>query len=252
MSMEYFPGGKIIAFEGLDNCFKETNARAFAEKLATTFPFGRIEYESFPRYDDWSSALLKKWLNGDFDRDLLKQCPEVIKSFFTIDRVAYWNSKIFSREFGYTTNIELYKSENHPHAFIFDRYNVSNILYNNKRITPEDFRSEESMEIPSPDIVVWLMYHNFDFYISELQKKKNRDMNENDTNMLREVWDKISYIKNGKIFERAGITPVWIYCDERNKQIKSRDKLTFEIWEEVSTVVNSMNGKYERKSKNDK
>ena len=107
MSMEYFPGGKIIAFEGLDNCFKETNARAFAEKLAATFPFGRIEYESFPRYNDWSSALLKKWLNGDFDRDLLKQCPEVIKSFFTIDRVAYWNSKVFSSEFGYITNMLL-------------------------------------------------------------------------------------------------------------------------------------------------
>ena len=77
-------------------------------------------------------------------------------------------------------------------------------------------------------------------------------MNEKDTNMLREVWDKISYIKNEKIFEQAGITPVWIYCDDRNKQIKSRDKLAYEIWEEVSTIVNSMNGKYERKTKNDK
>lgn len=252
MSMEYFPGGKIIAFEGLDNCFKETNAKAFAKKLADTFPFGRIEYESFPRYNDWSSTLLKKWLNGDFDRELLKQCPEVIKSFFTIDRVSYWNSKILSHDSGCTTNIDLYKSEDHPCAFIFDRYNISNILYNNENIKPEDFHSEESMEVPSADIVVWFMYHDFDFYISELQKKKNRDMNENDTTMLKNIWHKITRIKNEKIFEQAGITPVWIYCDDRYKNIKSKDKIAFEVWEELSTIVNSINGKYERKIKDDK
>ena len=37
-----------------------------------------------------------------------------------------------------------------------------------------------------------------------------------------------------------------------NKQIKNRDKIAYEIWEEISTIINSMNGKYERKTKNDK
>ena len=59
--------GKIIAFEGLDCSFKETNYKKFTENLKKNYELKEGEdlvTESFPRYDNDITIPLKKWLKS--------------------------------------------------------------------------------------------------------------------------------------------------------------------------------------------
>ena len=66
-----FPKGLIIAFEGLDCSFKETNCINFFRRIQDEFSESskNIFYESFPRYGNWSTKAVEKWLNGSIDRN---------------------------------------------------------------------------------------------------------------------------------------------------------------------------------------
>lgn len=57
-----FPKGLIIAFEGLDCSFKETNYKEFASRLVRDYPSKQdfIITESFPRYQNKGSYFFVK------------------------------------------------------------------------------------------------------------------------------------------------------------------------------------------------
>lgn len=232
-----FPNSKIIAFEGMDNCFKETNAKIFAKCLSNEYPFGHVNFQSFPRYNEYSSLMIKKYLNGEFNRSLLKHDPEVIKSFFMNDRLAYWNE---FNKYTKMTNKETYLNKSTYSCFVFDRYNISNVVYNNEIITIDNFKEEEPYGIPSADIVVWLMYKDFDLYIDELQKKKNKDMNENDKELLYHIWNMMRRKDIRKTMEEANITPIFIYCDDSEGNIKPKEKIASEIWRKTIAALNKI------------
>ena len=63
--------GRIIAFEGLDNSFKETNYHAFVARLRYSADV-EILTESFPRYGTQSAIMLEKWLDDLSERKEVK------------------------------------------------------------------------------------------------------------------------------------------------------------------------------------
>ena len=232
-----FPNSKIIAFEGMDNCFKETNAKAFVKHLSYEYPFGLINFQSLPRYDEDSSLMIKKYLNGEFNREVLQHDPEVIKSFFMNDRLAYWKDY---NEYSRKSNLETYLDKSSFSCFVFDRYNVSNVFYNNKTIRISSFEEEKQYGIPNPDIVVCLMYKDVNLYINELQKKKDRDMKEKDKDMLYHIWKLMKDINTQKAMRGADLRPVFVYCDDKEGNIKSKEKIESEIWKRVTAILNNM------------
>ena len=168
--------GIIIAFEGLDCSFKETNYNAFKTKMKEKYGEEKIFTESFPRYENESTANVKKWLQGEFDRNHLMKYPLGINSLYSIDRLSYWFEK--NNSGNYMINNLRGCPDN---FFCFDRYNFSNSLYNPKNAKYgqklpciDDFNFDlYTFGIPNPNIVIWMRMKNFDVLADLLAKKEN-------------------------------------------------------------------------------
>ena len=116
----------IIAFEGLDCSFKETNCKAFVNYAKYAVEVGTtIVTESFPRYENESSIFVRKWLDGkSFDRDFLKKHSMAVDSFYSIDRFSYWYDRTDHN--GYSIMDIMKQNTNTFYTFIFDRYPETN------------------------------------------------------------------------------------------------------------------------------
>lgn len=227
---------QIIAFEGLDCSFKETNHRAFVERLCDMYAgFNDVSIysESFPRYRHESSVFLKKWLSNKFDRDMMKRYPRIIDSFYSLDRFCYWYDKGDSG----LPNIDYLNSGDKFRYFVFDRYNFSNTIYNPiypGEVHIEDFMFDtDNFNIPNPDIIVWMRMRDFDTFISILAKKEGKDANEMDIEFLKGVWERSEQIIHSDIFDKIGIKLVVVDVLNEDNTVKSREEIEKYVWENV-------------------
>lgn len=239
-----FPVHKIIVFEGLDNCFKSTNYQSFVRKmiLASWETGGkecRVITEKFPRYGTTSAIGVEKWLDGSFDRDHMKNYPEAINVQYSSDRFAYWFESVHGGE----RNInKLYDNETLT-CFVFDRYNTSNAIYNpfiGNDTTIDDLTFDrDSFGIPQADIVVYFRMKNFDVLKSLIAQKADKDENELDTTFIQEVWERAERaIAKPEMFKRADIDLIVIEVLNDDNSIKSREKLSEEVW---NAIINRLN-----------
>lgn len=172
-----FPSGKIIAFEGLDCSFKETNHRTFLYRfkqffsditfadVSTSIPdiFGRVVpifSESFPRYASGSAFYLKRWLAGEYNRAFLKEHPDIINAFYALDRFDFWYT-LKNDIFINITGAEIIHSDaqfnniglkEYGACFIFDRYSTTNAIYNpvGREIDENDFLHDAGLFYSRP------------------------------------------------------------------------------------------------------
>ncbi len=224
--------GLIIAFEGLDCSFKETNYIKFINRISSDMPDQDIITASFPRYQEDSSIFLKKWLNNEYDRELLSKKPLAINSCYALDRLDFWMGKnnIFRR------SMMNYRDR---FCFIFDRYSYSNSIYNpmypNQMPNINDFKFDnDTFGIPYPDIVVWMRMKNFGVLLDLISQKKDKDKNELDTAFLEMVWNRSEYmIKHNWFEEDLPTSFITIDCLNDYDMIKSRDLIASEVYKQV-------------------
>lgn len=241
--MILFPKGMIIAFEGLDCSFKETNCKAFYKRMHKTFHNEIIKTESFPRYrKENATYAIKQWLNGNYDRDHLSKYPLARNSFYAIDRFDYW----FAKDKDGKRNIDFYNDKSA--CFIFDRYNFSNALYNPKYnnishiSSLDDFMFDtKTFGFPNPTIVVWMRMKNFDILCNIINNKEGKDNNETDLEFLKNVWDRSENMLKLNYGNDLGIKIIPIDCLDENDNIRSRKDLEEEIWEKVMQAVVELN-----------
>lgn len=237
-----FPENKIIAFEGLDCSFKETNHKAFIARLKKEFPESEknIFVESFPRYSDknWAVTGVNKWLQGELDRNHMKEHPFAVDSLYSIDRLSYWFETA-------TTDGDILYNNREGNTFIFDRYNMSNAIYNplNKEETTYDDLMFDNKEfgIPNPDIIVWMRMYRFDAIATLLAHKKNKDKNELDTSFLEEVWNRSeNLIKSTELFDKCGIKLIVVDClnnDDGIVSLKSKEEIEEFVWNSIMDAI---------------
>jgi thymidylate kinase len=235
----------IISFEGLDCSFKETNYNAIVSKVehlssmckrSRLKPF-YLHKESFPRYGSWSAVSVEKWLNGSFDRNILKGLPKAIDSMYSIDRFAYWYEK--DEKTG-KRRIDLLKDKFYQ-LFVFDRYNLSNAIYN--PIHPDSVHIEdltfdsENYAIPNPDITFWMRMSSFDVLAGLIANKKNKDANELDLDFLRSVWERSEKVINSTdIFNSIGTKLIVVDCLNSDQSIKSREEIEKYIYSKMPRI----------------
>lgn len=223
---------KIIAFEGLDCSFKETNFKTFVNALHNVRDEEGfvIHTESFPRYGYWAAKPAECWLNGHYDRNILQHYPIAKCALYNVDRMDYWLAK---HENG-ITNLDLLNSNDKFHYFIFDRYILSNTIYN--PIHPNEIHIEDivyntdEFSIPRPNVIVWMRMKNFDVLAKQLAAKQNKDMNELDLDYLRNVWERSEQIINSDIFNKTNIKLIVVDCLYENDKIRPREELADYIW----------------------
>jgi thymidylate kinase len=235
----------IISFEGLDCSFKETNYEALVSNLehmrdmqiiTGVEPFC-LHRESFPRYGSWSAVSVEKWLNGSFDRNVLKHLPKAIDSMYSIDRFAYWYEKD-----GKTGKRQIdLLDDNSYHLFVFDRYNLSSAIYNPihpDSVHIEDFTFDsENYAIPNPDITFWMRMSSFDVLAGLIANKKNKDANELDLDFLRSVWERSEKVINSTdIFDSIGTKLIIVDCLNPDFSIKSRKEIERYIYSKMPRI----------------
>ena len=270
-----FPHCKIIAFEGLDCSFKETNYKAFSERFKKFFTDAQMYYppecpkelkliyqrcnpiicESFPRYNTEFSLFVNQWLQGNYDREMLKEHPDIINTFYALDRFDFWHH-FTSTPFGddiKIRNIDFYQKGGA--VFIFDRYTGSNAIYNpvsGDRIGVPDLlhdasafyskplSTEESITntgkvdlIPPPDIVVFMRMKSFDVLLNSIANKKDKDKNELDKDFLHEIWLRAEQAINRDVYKDAGIKLISIDVLSKNGSFRSRENIAEEVWFKV-------------------
>ena len=65
-------------------------------------------------------------------------------------------------------------------------------------------------------------------------------MNENDKDMLYHIWKLMKDINTQKAMREADLRPVFVYCDDKEGNIKSKEKIESEIWKRVTAILNNM------------
>lgn len=247
MSLD-FPKGMIIAFEGLDCSFKETNYNATVTAIRNHFGNYCGKYiftESFPRYNTPGCAGVESWLHGEIDRSYMTNHPKSINSLYCIDRLHYWHEWSIGTGDRKITRYNMLNGENA--MFIFDRYTLSNAFYNpmysDKRVTLKDIRfDKDAFDIPLPHVVVWMRMKNFNVLKSLLAKKQDKDENELDTEFLYKVWERSERaIKDKWLWMHAGINLIVVDCLDEDNLIRTKEEISNDVIKKVMKSIDDYN-----------
>lgn len=201
----------IIAFEGADATFKETNAKKLhahlKQKMSDIHGISESVYcKSFPRYGHPASYYVMQYLHGRYG----KPNPAIVADMYAYDHFDYWNKLHFTA----TTEIE---GKSYPNIIILDRSIVSNLAYQ----TAAKFISEcrpicgdntiydhdnvanfmnslwvkmtVDMAIPKPDIIIH-MDQNVKVSNTALADRSSKDILESDLQLQDIVNDVYKYV----------------------------------------------------------
>lgn len=185
--------GKLIVIEGVDGSGKETQTKKLYDRLVEEkFSIKRVSY---PRYDNDSSILVKRYLRGDFGEKPEEISPYIASTFFAIDRFASYKEDYE----------DFYKDGG---LVIADRYTTSNMVHQAGKIMDLGEREKylewlwdyefNLYKLPIPDLVFFL-----DIPVEMNQKlmegRKNKfsglpqqDIHEKDLQHLQQAYDNAS------------------------------------------------------------
>ena len=171
---------KIINFEGLDCCFKETNSKFLTECLLKWGLKGK-RY-AFPNYDSPSSYFVKQWLNKAYDGMNLSFVA--VEDLYLLDQMDSF------------LQIAKEAEEEDFDFVVLDRFWPSGVYYNTA--TDVDginnrFDSINSMrkmfKLPFPDVVIG-MENTMPLIIEGINRRtpvEEQDKNESNHSFLRDV-----------------------------------------------------------------
>lgn len=198
----------IVAFEGLDCCYKETNSKALKEYL--TKNGHTVVIRHFPRYESPAGVYAKRYLEGKYNSAFKSTSPiskddelELVSSFYLMDMYDW-----------YSLFISAFNCKEQSPIVILDRWFYSMIYYLTKRInlssdvTMKDrlgysdkvfHMATERYLLPKADILI-KMENNSIEQIETISKKRNcaQDIYEKDADFLAEVkknYDSIDFSK---------------------------------------------------------
>jgi dTMP kinase len=183
--------GSLIAFEGLDQSGKETQARLLASRLTAA---GRqVTMVSFPDYQTAIGAELHRALHGGRDYG-----PDVIQMLMIANRYE-WKPAIL-------------RAQAEGQIVVADRYLASSVAYGEAQGLDPDWLLEAQKYLPVPSLTVMI---DIAPATAVARKQVNRDRFERDLTMLERV--RVSY-------RRQAAGPGWLSIDgERDKDAVAED-----------------------------
>ena len=192
--------GLLIAFEGLDQSGKQTQAERLRDRVVEA---GRmVRLLSFPAYDTAIGTEIGRALQGDRDYG-----PDVMQLLYVANRYE-WKPQI-EFELGRGT------------VLICDRYLASSIAYGEAQGLDPAWLTDMQKHLPQPDITFLL---DIDPNVSARRKTADRDKYERDLALLGRV--RQSYM-------RQVSTTGWTKLDAN----RDREELAEDVWKALSAGV---------------
>lgn len=237
-----YPRGQIIAFEGLDCSFKETNFKKYIEYLTLQYPKESkrsLITAAFPRYGMGSCFMVEQFLQNKIDSTRFRvNFSDAVCSFYSMDRLDFWN-RFYQFNGIDLTYLDISKLP--QSCFIFDRYSLSNAIYNpynGEYVTEQDILKEKDrFGNPLPTILVWLHMKDRATYLKILSKKSEKDFNEANIEFMATVWERAERLINDDILRRCGITTVIVECLDEKLQIRSQEQIFADVISGINKAI---------------
>ena len=192
--------GLLVAFEGLDQSGKQTQAERLRDRLVEA---GRmVRLLSFPAYDTAIGTELGRALQGDREYG-----PDVMQLLYVANRYE-WKPQI---------EFELKRGT----ILICDRYLASSIAYGEAQGLDAAWLVEIQKYLPQPDVTFLL---DMDPQVSARRKTVDRDKYERDLGLLGRV--RASYT-------RQAVSAGWTTLDAN----REREAVSADVWRVVSAVL---------------
>jgi dTMP kinase len=190
--------GLLIAFEGLDQSGKQTQAELLRDRLTS---HGReVQLLSFPDYQTVIGAEIGRALGGQRE-----YTADVMQLLYVANRYEFKGEILRAKESGTMV--------------VCDRYLASSVAYGEAQGLDARWLTEIQKYLPQPDITVLL---DIAPEVSARRKTADRDKYERDLSLLGRVRD--SYL-------RQAAQPGWMRLDAS----RTPDRIAEDVWSAVST-----------------
>jgi dTMP kinase len=191
--------GLLVAFEGLDQSGKQTQAELLRDRLISS---GRtVQLLSFPDYQTAIGGELGRALRGERE-----YTPDVMQLLYVANR--------------YEWKGEIARATAAGGVVVCDRYLASSIAYGEAQGLDPEWLSDLQKYLPKPDITFLL---DIPPEVSAKRKIADRDRYERDLSLLSRVRDS---------YQRQAVGPNWVRLDAvRPPQVISAD-----VWRAVSAL----------------
>jgi dTMP kinase len=191
--------GLLLAFEGLDQSGKQTQAEGLRDRLVDA---GRlVRLLSFPAYDTAIGAEIARALRGDREYG-----ADVMQLLYVANRYE-WKSQL-ERELARGTVV------------ICDRYLASSVAYGAAQGLDAAWLMDMQKYLPQPDLTILL---DIDPAVSARRKTVDRDKYERDLALLERV--------RGSYLEQASAG--WVRLDAD----RDRDTVAADVWQAVGALL---------------
>jgi dTMP kinase len=211
--------GLLIAFEGLDQSGKQTQAERLRDRLVDA---GRlVRLLSFPAYDTPIGTEIERALRGDRDYG-----PDVMQLLYVANRYE-WKPQV-ERELARGTVV------------ICDRYLASSVAYGAAQGLDAAWLTDMQKYLPQPDVTLLL---DIDPGVSARRKIADRDKYERDLGLLERV--RASYLQqtsmsrlkpdstNARPDSTIERSAGWVRIDAD----RDRDAVAADVWQTIATLL---------------
>jgi dTMP kinase len=191
--------GLLIAFEGLDQSGKQTQAEMLRDRLVGA---GRlVRLLSFPAYDTAIGAEIGKALQGDREYG-----PDVMQLLYVANR--------------YEWKPQMERDLERGTVLICDRYLASSVVYGEAQGLDPSWLLDMQRYLPQPDLTFLL---DIDPGVSARRKTADRDKYERDLALLGRV--RSSYVRQ--------VAAGWVHLDAN----RDREAVAIDVWNSVAPIL---------------
>jgi len=190
--------GLLVAFEGLDQSGKQTQAELLLDRL--TSQGRRVQLLSFPDYQTVIGAEIGRALGGQRE-----YTADVMQLLYVANRYEFKGDILREKESGTIV--------------VCDRYLASSVAYGEAQGLDGRWLSEIQKYLPQPDITFLL---DIAPEVSARRKTADRDKYERDLSLLARVRD--SYLLQAT-------QPAWVRLDAS----RTPDRIADDVWSAVSS-----------------
>ena len=190
--------GLLVAFEGLDQSGKQTQAELLLDRL--TSQGRRVQLLSFPDYQTVIGAEIGRALRGERE-----YTADVMQLLYVANRYEFKGDILREKESGTIV--------------VCDRYLASSVAYGEAQGLDGRWLSEIQKYLPQPDITFLL---DIAPEVSARRKTADRDKYERDLSLLARVRD--SYVLQAT-------QPGWVRLDAS----RTPDRIADDVWSAVSS-----------------
>ena len=191
--------GLLIAFEGLDQSGKQTQAERLRDRLVDA---GRlVRLLSFPAYDTSIGAEIGKALQGDREYG-----ADVMQLLYVANR--------------YEWKPQMERDLERGTVLICDRYLASSVVYGEAQGLDPAWLLDMQRYLPQPDLTFLL---DIDPAVSAQRKTADRDKYERDLALLGRV--RSSYLRQ--------VGPGWVHLNAN----RDREAVAIDVWNSVAPIL---------------